>query len=546
MSTALSFSIYLLKQGYDASNSLKNENNLNEIFDADEIPDGASLFILDNQAKPPKWKAYWGIKENIVQVLKGAIVFLPAGNRWFAITFGHVAHNLQEMSYEYDFGLRVTLNAIDPEELKNVDTLAPINARRQRVQLPMGSDLTHFDFESDSHILKSLTGKVKPQYKTLFKHVTGSSSLRITSTVKAKEISGLCEQLLTLYNEDTYLTAFPDIHNITPVKDPEKIADLNEKLIYSLREKDRNLVLTIPELLDYTQELWITYSGMGPGLLHADVNITQYYEYIESQGLETSKLDIDKIKKNNLVLTNADGQGVVGKASIFKCLLFDISIEEETYYLCEGNWYLLNRQYLEKLTVYLDSFLKDTTLEAYNHKNEADFNRYCADISAKRICLDAMNIAPTGQSPVEPCDIIEFTDNRVIMHHVKQSTRSSMLSHLFNQGLNSIQLIREEPVAVEKLKALISQKVPVERSSAFISTINNNKFKIIFQIISHKDKEQKSKNLPLFSRISLRRTLRDLCRMEVETEFCFVSNEQHTKTKQRKRHQATIEKKGHS
>lgn len=63
---------------------------------------------------------------------RGAIVFLPSDGRWFVLCFGHVAHSLLDTSYEYDFGLRVTLNSLDPKKLTSTDTLDPGASKRHR------------------------------------------------------------------------------------------------------------------------------------------------------------------------------------------------------------------------------------------------------------------------------------------------------------------------------------------------------------------------------------------------------------------------------
>jgi uncharacterized protein (TIGR04141 family) len=110
MSKSRSFSIYLLKQGYDASNALKDDHALDGDVAASELPEGASLFVLDNPPREPWWKGYFGLAKPLTQASKGALIFLPVGQRCFALSFGHVFHNLKEESYEYDFGLRVTLN----------------------------------------------------------------------------------------------------------------------------------------------------------------------------------------------------------------------------------------------------------------------------------------------------------------------------------------------------------------------------------------------------------------------------------------------------
>jgi uncharacterized protein (TIGR04141 family) len=117
MSRARSFSIYLLKEGFDATNCLKEGHNL-EAAHAANLPENAKLYILDADRRPPWWKNYFGIQEDLWQEYKGAIVFLPVNNRCFALSFGQVFHHFADAAYEYDFGLRVTLNSLDPMSLR--------------------------------------------------------------------------------------------------------------------------------------------------------------------------------------------------------------------------------------------------------------------------------------------------------------------------------------------------------------------------------------------------------------------------------------------
>lgn len=202
MAKSRGFSIYLLKEGYDAANALREDHALADDVGAQGLPEDASLFVLDSAPRPPWWKAYFTIEKELTQVTKGALLFMPVGGRCFALSFGHVSHNLLDSSYEYDFGLRVTLNSLDPRKLKSTDTLDPGAAKRQRTQLPIESELTLFDFERDSTILRSLTGKVRDEHKDLFRHATGASNLRISTDIEANELPDLCGKLLALYQSD--------------------------------------------------------------------------------------------------------------------------------------------------------------------------------------------------------------------------------------------------------------------------------------------------------------------------------------------------------
>ena len=151
------FSIYLLKNGFDARNSLKEDNQLQLLEETDtSIPDGGIMYYGQNPTRTPWWKEYWGISQELRQTSVSAIVFLPVNNRWFALTFGASYHNLKENSYEYDFGLRTTLNTLDPEKIKSTDLLMPETAKRQRIQIPNASNLTYFDFNTDESIVKTI------------------------------------------------------------------------------------------------------------------------------------------------------------------------------------------------------------------------------------------------------------------------------------------------------------------------------------------------------------------------------------------------------
>ena len=80
-----SFSIYLLKDDFNAQNALKDGTNLEPGIEANNLPENSILHILDNNPKPPWWAGYFGIGKPLNQVSKGALIFVPAGGRWFSL-----------------------------------------------------------------------------------------------------------------------------------------------------------------------------------------------------------------------------------------------------------------------------------------------------------------------------------------------------------------------------------------------------------------------------------------------------------------------------
>lgn len=527
-----SFSIYLLKQDKKPETSLKNNESLTKCSadEANFLPDGAILYILDREPTEPWWKEYWGITKELPQTLKGAIVFLPVKlkqddvelERFFVLTYGHTYHYLHDDAYEYDFGLRTTLNTLDPDKIKSTDILSPENAKWERIQSSVNASWTFFDFHQDESIVKKLHGAVKKEYGEIFKNVTGSASFKFNSSKQPHELKELCSKLWNIYQSNAYETSFPDLQGIVPVKDPSLILELNNKLIEGFHEKSDKLFLTIPSIINSEKSYAYYYSGLGKNEKEYDnINIDDYFQYVNDKGRRiisdknisqqqitwkklASKIDVNLLKSHQLNLKTEDGS-VINSFSIYKCILFDCEFEQAHYHLCDGLWYKIETDFIVKLKSILDPiFVTNPYLLDCQWKDEGEYNQEVSKHN-KWECLDTKNIAPAKSKQVEPCDMLSCLNNTVQFYHLKISNKSSSLSHLFNQGLNSIELIRSENEAKANLKRLI----PTDMHTI----IDNGDYEIIYGIIINpKRVTEKSDALPLFSKISLMRTLR-LCQL---------------------------------
>ena len=213
---------------------------------------------------------------------------------------------------------------------------------------------------------------------------------------------------------------------------------------------------------------------------------------------------------------------------MFKCLVYDTRLEnkdtEKTYHLTEGNWYQAEDNYVAEMRSYLDPLCGQQHLPDFNHDNEGQYNEDVAIQNANTyICLDRTNIAPSGSSQIEPCDLYATPQQGFTFYHVKRSTFSQQLSHLFNQGINAAESIRMFPESASKLKTLVTGK-STKLSVSFVTPRQDDSFRVHYAIITHKDPSKKSKNLPFFSCISLMRTMKQLRLMNVEAGYEFVKD----------------------
>lgn len=544
MSRTRQFSIFLLKEGFDSTNSLKEHNHLDEEFPANSLPAESKLYVLDSPPYEPWWHEYFDVQKPILQASKGAIIFIPTQNRCFALSFGHVAHNLKDNSYEYDFGIRVTLNSLDPKKLKSADTVEPGAARRRRTQVPSAADLTFLDFDSNIEIIKSLTGQVKDELVEIFKSATGSTSLKIGLKNPPHELPTICNTLLNLYQSEEYLTNFPSIGKISPERDPDVTTPLDDLLLEKFKNHSEDIYLSIPDVVDYRDNICCKFHGKaGRSEIYPDVSLEALYEYL-GDDFDYENLTLDELKSVSLILCDAEGRPTK-TYSIYNAILADIDCHGRTFHMCEGSWYQIEQEYLKSLNDYLDLKIEATDLITYNHDEINDGHRlyseenYNAAIplnSVEYICLDQTNIAPTGTTKIEPCDLFapqayDNGENIAKLYHIKISTRSSSLSHLFNQGVNSAELILLEEQCRENLKALITEKIGQNSLQQYHALIDQKKLKIIYAIITRKPIQNLSSNLPLFSKLSLRRCFRALDLMQLPCCLTYISDTSPAKEK---------------
>jgi len=551
MSKTKPFSIYLLKPGFDHTNALKEGHALEEEA-ATALPEGACLYILDTLARPPWWRGFFGVQKDLLQASKGALIFLSIGDRSFAISFGQVYHHLNDYSYEYDFGLRVTLNSLDPSELKSADMVSPGTARRKRTQVAISTDLTFLDFDGNSEIIRSLTGKVKDEYKAIFKNATGSTSLKVGMKVAPQNIPAVCHSLLELYESTAFHETFPNIQNISPVNDPAQVDDLNLRLFQAFNNRSDALVLSIPEIVDYQDDKTCCFfrAEGKTSEIFPDITIEALWGFLDEHNMTPE--NASSFRQYQLILCDVEGSPRRAY-TVMRSLVYEATAPGDAaiFHMTDGSWYRAEAAFVERMTTYINARCQPCHLPPYNHDrtvkgkqvySEESYNTAITAWSDTYICLDQTDISPAGSTQVEPCDIYSVshpgTDQATAdMYHIKISTRSAHLSHLFNQGVNSVELLKQEEACSTKLKGLVADRVSAEIRDDLCAPIDQKKYSVVFGIISHKAAALQAENLPLFSRLSLMRTMQVLELYTVPCSLVFIEDQSPKKGGHKKYHE---------
>jgi uncharacterized protein (TIGR04141 family) len=142
-------------------------------------------------------------------------------------------------------------------------------------------------------------------------------------------------------------------------------------------------------------------------------------------------------------------------------------------------------------------------LPDYQDRSEEEYNRRVARGDTRRFALMDRRLVtyPGGVDRLEFCDL--YTRNLEIIH-IKRYGGSSVLSHLFSQGLVSGETFRGDEGFRRSVDRLLPQ---THKLRAAVRNVDASRFEVVFGIVS---KSPRPLNLPFFSKVNLRNAERRL------------------------------------
>lgn len=154
-----------------------------------------------------------------------------------------------------------------------------------------------------------------------------------------------------------------------------------------------------------------------------------------------------------------------------------------------------------------------------DEQGEGAYNeRVCNEDSDSRILMDQRFIMHGGaNSKFELCDIL-VRDGLFI--HVKRYSGSATLSHLFNQGLTTAELVRSDSSFLKKVNERI---VEVQGEGREYKITSSQPDEVVFGIIT-KD-TQELPEIPFFSKITFCAVKRHLEMMNIKVTIAAIPKE---------------------
>jgi uncharacterized protein (TIGR04141 family) len=434
-----------------------------------------------------------------------AVLVLQAADRWFAVTFGQGRHLLARDAYVHRFGLRVALNAVDPDRVRGAQarTFSDYALQTQRqVSRLSGVEALELDVERD--LVTTLAGSALDQ--RLGARMEGHDAVRLTGDLDVAGLNGTCERLLRESKRNRYRQAYPWIDNIREITEPRRLTQLNE--LAADRLGNHNFTgfdlfpaeLVAEEVVQYAT--WPVWGGLklaepGTSLLSRALPVL-----VSAAEAESS------LKRCKLIGLDAAGEEA-GRWSLWECLHCELTGEGETLVLDGGRWYAVARGLVRTVERFVRGLRSSGV--PWPHAERGESEGHYNERAARELgfaCLDRRLIRLKGQSPIEPCDLLSPAGQFVHVKHRKGG--SAPLSHLYSQAVVSCECMLEERDFRDQLRERLTGEHVALRSLISEPPVAAQLPVVLALITGGRAPGRPARELPFFSKVALRQAVRRL------------------------------------
>jgi uncharacterized protein (TIGR04141 family) len=432
------------------------------------------------------------------------VFFVKVDNRYVMFTFGYARGLINKHSIERGFGLRVSMNLGDPEQLKSIDksTLERVT-RNTRSQVALNSGIQDFDFEFDHEILKSITAIISRSDDEL-EMVSGNDSVSIYTEIEFDKFPEIAERLITAYFSEDYKEQYPWAEFIGLESDPLIIKKLEQALTNCFNERNTlNFWLAPPRIIDYEDFSGFVYSiktiRNGTPCKHPELNIDAFLA--EAPFKNNTSITIGAMKTKNIYLLNGNDQQI-DTIGFFEALNGEIECCGQKYVLNDGHWYSIKGSFASEVESYFQRIPRWNGFETkhYHDKRECCYLRRIAD-SEEIAVLDQHWVRQKDiKQNYEFCDLLTQC-HRII--HVKHYGGSSVLSHLFAQATTGVDMLLNCPEVIPQIEEHLEETY----LSFHFDPLSSRKHIIVLAVIQSREGDL---HLPFFSKVNLRHHARDM------------------------------------
>lgn len=455
----------------------------------------ALVYYHSTPSHPPKWASFFaGIidRNHLRNAASSAVVVFQREGIWYLVTFGYARYLLNLDLVEREFGLRVTLNGVDPSKIRAIDRQrVDAVTRLTREQLSRDSRMGVFALDVRQDLLSSLTGV--PTDEALGTRLFGKDSVGLRVDTRPEALGQIADQLETLFRAEDYREAFAWVDNIAEVRGEEDRALLDERLVAMLRDGEGEFDLAPPDIIDWETAEEFIYADAAESP-KVELRLEDYFRLV----IPHDEITLDQLRHDMIRLFDADGNRLQSW-STYRCLHGELGIGEEFFVLVGGSWFRVDQDFAREIDAYVDRVSGEAVaLPPYmpGDGDEAAYLARAADSSDGDLKLmDQVFVYPRSwQDRIEFCDL--YRGDLTMVHVKRYVDGSAPLSHLFKQGSVSFRCLLGDRAFRRDVAGLLQPDFHIDEDAP-----DPGDCIVIYAIVGPRGRAFR---LPFFSRVALR------------------------------------------
>lgn len=469
----------------------------------DDLPFQAELYVKAEFSSPLPWVPFLqAATKEVLGVVTGAsnsaVLFVRQDGRLFAYVFGRGRHMLARRSWEPDFGLRATLNAVDPERLRSVDvqTVEEVTMNVSK-QLSKSSAIGDFGLDVDRDLLRIVIGE--PRDPELATRLIGADALGYHARVEVTDLGDKCSEFLAMSARRDYRRTFPWVDHLRGVSDQALVSRLDTELLKAISGP----VGSQPHLSPPEPMRWEDIDGFTYTTEPADTEPREDLElddYLFSLPDKT-ELSVGRLNDDSVRVHMVEQEQPTMPWGIYDCLVFQVKFGRDLFVLSSGRWFRVAGTFAEQVRNRVEA-ISETDLslpEPTKSEKERQYaERAAVDLKGAVLMDRKLTRAEGAQSSIEVCDV--FTQNKQFVH-IKWWWRSATLSHLFYQGAVSGETFVSDGEFRSSFRSMLTE----EKADEIAGTIPEDRpraedYEVAYVVIG---RTGRAEDLPFFSQLAL-------------------------------------------
>lgn len=508
----MDFSIYLVESIAPSESFIKEESLAIAGRSSSENGD---IYLFPADPHPAKWveevQTLWPELDTtrLFSARSGVLIALKQTHVTILATFGTGYLHINKDYVVPDFGRKVVITCVSPDQLKQVSRQAIEGAKLQSIeQTPKGESLDKYSIDYERDLLKGLAGI--PRKKAFGDFIAGADALHVSIPGGILDLKKRVRLYLKAYILKIISPELRWYDRLKRVIDPSIKNQLDTKLDAAIQVASYiEPLLMIPDILDRTKTFYSYGFEHGtkrhPPAKYTDPDIDDWRRWLHTKHATPS---LEEARKKNFFIYDASGNQVESYR-FSQCLIWTCTLQGMSYFLHAGSWYSISTDLVYDVKNFLIETYKTKSHVAWPKYYGGDENTYNAGVAGSvpgMILMDKKsNIVLKGaKSAIEACDLIDI-GSKLLVYVKRKKAGSSGLAHLFMQVQNGVDAFFSFDTS---MRSEMLKRMPSNTSFDPDAIPKADQWTVVILILGVK----RNRGLPFFSLMAAKQTISQLKR----------------------------------